>query len=182
MGTACGFVRFPHNQMLAGPTLNKIALTAAGEIRPEGRTCARVENKPEEVAQKVVVCRNVTQSLTNPVIFCILSIAPLEQFSYCVTDWLSQEKDKGEWNTMKSTGIVRGIDALGRIVLPKELRTSMHLDTDTKLEIFVDGDSIVLKKHRPAGSCDFCGEVDESSVQFAGYCICPACRRKIGAL
>ena len=69
---------------------------------------------------------------------------------------------------MKSTGIVRGIDALGRIVLPKELRTSMHLDTDTKLEIFVDGDSIVLKKHRPAGSCDFCGEVDESSVQFAG--------------
>ena len=38
---------------------------------------------------------------------------------------------------MKSTGIVRGIDALGRIVLPKELRTSMHLDTDTKLEIFV---------------------------------------------
>ena len=79
---------------------------------------------------------------------------------------------------MKSTGIVRGIDALGRIVLPKELRTSMHLDTDTKLEIFVDGDSIVLKKHRPAGSCD----LDESSVQFAGYCICPACRRKIGAL
>ena len=53
---------------------------------------------------------------------------------------------------MKSTGIVRGIDALGRIVLPKELRTSMHLDTDTKLEIFVDGDSIVLKKHRPAAA------------------------------
>ena len=53
---------------------------------------------------------------------------------------------------MKSTGIVRGIDALGRIVLPKELRTSMHLDTDTKLEIFVDGDSIVLKKHPPAAA------------------------------
>ena len=47
---------------------------------------------------------------------------------------------------MKSTGIVRGIDSLGRIVLPKELRTSMHLDTDTKLAIFVDGDAIVLKK------------------------------------
>ena len=46
---------------------------------------------------------------------------------------------------MKSTGIVRGIDSLGRIVLPKELRTSMHLDTDTKLEIFVDGDAIILK-------------------------------------
>lgn len=46
---------------------------------------------------------------------------------------------------MKSTGIVRGIDALGRIVLPKELRTSMKLETDAKLEIFVDGDAIVLK-------------------------------------
>ena len=82
---------------------------------------------------------------------------------------------------MKSTGIVRGIDSLGRIVLPKELRTSMHLDTDTKLEIFVDGDAIVLKKHRPAGSCDFCG-VDEQAIQFGGYCICSACRRKLSAL
>ena len=81
---------------------------------------------------------------------------------------------------MKSTGIVRGIDAQGRVVLPKELRTSMHLDTDTKLEIFVDGDSIVLKKHRPAGSCDFCGEVDDNAIQYAGYCIRTSCRKKIG--
>ena len=78
---------------------------------------------------------------------------------------------------MKTTGIVRGIDALGRIVLPKELRTSMRLDSDAKLEIFVEGDSIILKKYRPNGSCDFCGE-----VQYEGYCICSACRRKIGAL
>ena len=76
---------------------------------------------------------------------------------------------------MKTTGIVRGIDALGRIVLPKELRTSMRLDSDAKLEIFVEGDSIILKKYRPNGSCDFC-------VQYEGYCICSACRRKIGAL
>ena len=47
---------------------------------------------------------------------------------------------KGD-SIMKSTGIVRGIDALGRIVLPKELRTNMRLETDTKLEIFVDGRS-----------------------------------------
>ena len=64
---------------------------------------------------------------------------------------------------MKSTGIVRGIDNLGRIVLPKELRTSMKLETDSKLEIFVEGDQIILKKHRPAGSCDFCG-ADASCV------------------
>ena len=43
-------------------------------------------------AQKVAFCRNSTQSLTNAVLFCILSIAQLEQFSYCVTDWLLQEK------------------------------------------------------------------------------------------
>ena len=118
--------------------------------------------------------------MTNPVIFCILSIAPLEQFSYCVTDWLSQEKDKGEWNTLKNTGIVRGVDGLGRIVLPKELRTSMKLDNDAKLEIFVEGDEIILKKYRPTGSCDFCGEVDDNAIQYAGYCICTSCRKKIG--
>ena len=68
---------------------------------------------------------------------------------------------------MKSTGIVRGIDSLGRIVLPKELRTTLHLDGDTKLEIFVDGDAIVLKKHRPAGSCDFCGVLKRHKIVFA---------------
>ena len=83
---------------------------------------------------------------------------------------------------MKSTGFVRGIDSLGRIVLPKELRTTLHLDGDTKLEIFVDGDAIVLKKHRPAGSCDFCGELVAGMAQYEGYCICPACRAKIAAL
>lgn len=46
---------------------------------------------------------------------------------------------------MKTTGIVRGIDSLGRIVLPKELRTGMHIDKDSKLEIFVEGDQIILK-------------------------------------
>ena len=81
---------------------------------------------------------------------------------------------------MKSTGIVRGIDALGRIVLPG-LRTSMHLDTDTKLEIFVDGDSIVLKKHRPAGSAAISVARWMSLRCSCGLLhLCPACRRKIG--
>lgn len=83
---------------------------------------------------------------------------------------------------MKSTGIVRGVDSLGRIVLPKELRNSMRLNNDAKLEIFVDNDSIILKKYRPNGSCDFCGEVDDNSVRYAGFCICSACRKKIGKL
>lgn len=81
---------------------------------------------------------------------------------------------------MKSTGIVRGIDALGRIVLPKELRTSLKLDSNSKVEIFVDGETVLLKKYRPAGACDFCGEIDPEAVQYGGYCICSACRRKIG--
>ena len=55
---------------------------------------------------------------------------------------------------MKSTGIVRGIDSLGRIVLPKELRTTLHLDGDTKLEIFVDGDAIVNKNVLAAGEIE----------------------------
>ena len=83
---------------------------------------------------------------------------------------------------MKTTGIVRGIDSLGRIVLPKELRTTMHIDKDSKLEIFVEGDQIILKKHRPAGSCDFCGELVAGMAQYEGSCICPACRAKIAAL
>ena len=63
---------------------------------------------------------------------------------------------------MKTTGIVRGIDSLGRIVLPKELRTNMHIDKDSKLEIFV--------------------ELVAGMAQYEGYCICPACRAKIAAL
>lgn len=83
---------------------------------------------------------------------------------------------------MKSTGIIRGIDALGRIVLPKELRTSLKITPDSKLEIFVDGETILLKKYRPAGACDFCGEIDPDVKPFGGVCICPACRKKIAAL
>ena len=46
---------------------------------------------------------------------------------------------------MKSTGIVRGVDGLGLIVLPKELLTSMKLDNDSNLEIYVERDEIILK-------------------------------------
>lgn len=83
---------------------------------------------------------------------------------------------------MKSTGIVRGIDPLGRIVLPKELRKSLKIDNDSKLEIFMDGETILMKKYRPVGACDFCGEITPDPVQFAGNCICRDCQRKIQAL
>ena len=55
---------------------------------------------------------------------------------------------------MKSTGIVRKVDELGRIVLPVELRRTMDIAEKDPLEIYVDGNSIVLRKYRP--SCIFC--------------------------
>ncbi len=65
---------------------------------------------------------------------------------------------------MKSTGIVRGIDGLGRIVLPKELRSAYGITPDTPLEIFTEGDSILLRKYQPAGACALCGEVTALSM------------------
>lgn len=60
---------------------------------------------------------------------------------------------------MKSTGIVRKVDELGRIVLPIELRRTMNIEVKDALEIYVDGDQIVLKKYEP--SCIFCGNAKD---------------------
>ena len=58
-----------------------------------------------------------------------------------------RNKEVGE---LKSTGIVRPVDNLGRIVLPIELRRVLDIDKDAALEVYVDNDSIVLKKYQPA--------------------------------
>jgi len=63
---------------------------------------------------------------------------------------------------MKSTGIVRKIDELGRIVLPAELRKTMNIEERDPLEIFVDGQYIMLTKHEP--SCLFCGAHEDVDV------------------
>ena len=80
---------------------------------------------------------------------------------------------------MKSTGITRAVDNLGRIVLPMELRRAFHINTDDKLEIFTQGDSIVLKKCLPA--CAFCDTRDGLN-SFEGNYICDACLTKIKRL
>ena len=77
---------------------------------------------------------------------------------------------------MISTGIVRHIDSLGRVVLPKELRRTFDITTDTPLEIFTEGDAILLRKYRPADACALCGEVVTGSVQLHGKFVCPRCR------
>ena len=73
---------------------------------------------------------------------------------------------------MKSTGIVRRIDELGRIVLPAELRRTLNIGERETMEIFVDGSSIVLKKYSPA--CIFCDSAKDIAI-FKGKNICPKC-------
>lgn len=80
---------------------------------------------------------------------------------------------------MKSTGIVRPVDSLGRVVLPIELRRILDIDKDTSLEVYVDEDRIILKKYQPA--CIFCGSADDVA-SHAGRNICKACREAISAL
>ncbi len=73
---------------------------------------------------------------------------------------------------MKSTGIVRKVDELGRVVIPIELRRNLDIEVKDALEIFVEGEQIILKKYAPA--CIFCGQAKDISV-FKGKNICPSC-------
>ena len=77
---------------------------------------------------------------------------------------------------MKATGIVRKIDELGRVVLPIELRRTMNLEVRDPVEIFLDGDSIVLRKYEAA--CLFCGGIHNLTT-FRGKQICGACLRQL---
>ena len=84
---------------------------------------------------------------------------------------------KGTCQTMKSTGIVRPIDNLGRIVIPTELRKPLHINDKDPLEIYVDGNRIILKKYQP--SCIFCDRM-ENVTTYQGYNVCKNCMTKLG--
>ena len=77
---------------------------------------------------------------------------------------------------MKATGIVRKLDQLGRIVIPKELRATFDLKETDPIEIFVEGEDIVLRKYQPA--CIFCNEATDIT-QFEGKNVCKKCLAKI---
>ncbi len=77
---------------------------------------------------------------------------------------------------LKATGIVRKVDELGRIVLPKELRRTFGIEIKDAMEIYVDDDSIIFKKYEPA--CIFCGSA-ESIVNYSGKNICKECVDKM---
>ncbi len=94
---------------------------------------------------------------------------------------LSKNKkiEKRMEQNMKSTGVVRKIDELGRIVLPMELRQNMDIQVKTPLEIFTEGDRIILKKFQP--SCIFCSNTEEV-VLFNDNKICRTCLEKLKTL
>lgn len=80
---------------------------------------------------------------------------------------------------MKSTGIVRKVDELGRIVLPIEMRRTLDIAEKDALEIYVEGASVILKKYKP--SCIFC-DSNKDIVQFKGKNVCPKCLRELTEL
>ena len=77
---------------------------------------------------------------------------------------------------MKSTGIVRKVDELGRVVLPIELRRNLDIAEKDALEIYVDGNTILLKKYEPA--CIFCGDARDVE-NYKGKNICSVCRTEL---
>lgn len=80
---------------------------------------------------------------------------------------------------IKSTGIVRNVDELGRFVIPIELRRTLNIDEKDKLEIYVEDDRIILKKYMP--SCAFCANAEDITV-YKGKNICRECLAELAAM
>ncbi len=77
---------------------------------------------------------------------------------------------------IKSTGIVRKVDELGRIVIPRELRLMLEIQEKDPLEIFVEGSSVILKKYNP--NCIFCGSSRDLHL-YKDKLICSKCKDNI---
>ncbi|WP_321994804.1 AbrB/MazE/SpoVT family DNA-binding domain-containing protein [Clostridium butyricum] len=77
---------------------------------------------------------------------------------------------------MKATGIVRRVDDLGRIVIPKELRRVLNIEEGNPLEIYTEGEQVILKKYEP--TCTFCGNSNEN-LNYKGKNICKDCLNEI---
>ncbi len=77
---------------------------------------------------------------------------------------------------MKSTGIVRKLDNLGRVVIPIELRKTFGIAINDTLEIFTEGDKIIMKKYHPA--CVFCSDARGVRL-FKEKLVCEKCVREL---
>ena len=80
---------------------------------------------------------------------------------------------------MKSTGIIRRVDELGRVVIPIEIRNQFNIVEKDPIEIYVEGSSIILKKFEP--NCIFCGNT-KNLLNYQDKLICKNCSKKIGQL
>ncbi len=80
---------------------------------------------------------------------------------------------------MKATGIIRKVDELGRIVLPIELRRNLDIAERDELEIYVDGDNVILHKHE--ASCIFCGSIS-LLYHYQGKHVCTECIKNLEAM
>lgn len=80
---------------------------------------------------------------------------------------------------MKSTGIIRRVDELGRVVIPIELRNKFNISVKDPMEIYVDGSSIILKKFEP--NCIFCGN-SKHLVNYKGKLVCNKCLKHLSDL
>ena len=79
---------------------------------------------------------------------------------------------------MKAIGIVRKVDELGRIVIPKEIKRTLNIEEGDPLEIFVDGEQIILKKYEPDNECIFC-RGGKFVIEFKGKKVCTNCIKGI---
>ena len=79
---------------------------------------------------------------------------------------------------MKSTGIIRRIDELGRIVIPKEIRKKLEINIQDPMELYVDGHSITLKKVED--NCIFCGK-NKNLVEFKDKMVCQSCLESLSS-
>ena len=80
---------------------------------------------------------------------------------------------------MKATGIVRKVDELGRLVLPIEMRRVLDISEKDTVEIYVEGENIILRKFQPF--CTFCGG-SEKLVSYQGKHVCQSCAKKLQEL
>ncbi len=99
---------------------------------------------------------------------------------FCSCESEKRNSKKKDVCFVKSLGIVRRIDEVGRIVLPKELRRMFDLrDDEDAVEIFVKDDQIILKKYSP--TCVFC-KATQDVIELSGHKVCPNCIRLLNEM
>lgn len=81
---------------------------------------------------------------------------------------------------MRSTGMIRAVDKMGRVVIPKEIRAQLGVKNDVdSFEIYMEGDSVILRKYQP--TCIFCDNIADS-VELDGHTVCKNCIEKLNEL